>query len=108
MSNNNHFLTCVKSTKHPDLVSAVLQSALDAADPIKSIQNHLRIEYDILYIENRQYHLNVYQRCFVIGAGKAAATLAKGLVEVLKDRIYKGLVVVKTYPRGYRSIPDPN
>jgi hydroxypyruvate reductase len=61
----------------------IFQSALAAADPFRSTLAHLPPLDDSI------------SRVFVVGAGKAAATMAAAVEQAYGERIYRGLVVTK-------------
>ncbi len=64
---------------------AVFRSALAAADPTDAVVRYLR----------RRPQLERYRRIYVVGAGKAGASMALGVERVLGSRISAGLVNVK-------------
>lgn len=64
----------------------VFQAALQASDPTQAALRHLRAEGDAFHR---------YRRIFVIGAGKAGASMAQAVEQVLDARICTGLVNVK-------------
>lgn len=74
---------------------AVLEAALDAADPAQAVRRALRREGDILFIDDRPYDLRRFRRILVIGAGKATAPMACAIEELLADRLTAGTVTVK-------------
>lgn len=63
---------------------SIFQAALAAADPSRAVEKHLRaIDYDR------------FRNVFVVGAGKAGASMAKAAERVLGRRIAAGFVNVK-------------
>src|SRR5262249_32272163 len=50
---------------------------------------------DTLYVDGVPYDLQRYAHVYVVGAGKAGATMAQGLEEVLGERLTGGVVTVK-------------
>lgn len=76
-------------------VLAVLEAALDAADPAQAVRRALRREGDALFVDNRPYDLRQCHRILVIGAGKATAPMARAVEELLADRLTAGTVTVK-------------
>jgi hydroxypyruvate reductase len=64
-------------------------------DPVEAIQRHTRLEKDLLFIGDRQFNLKDYDRILVVGAGKAAAPMAKTVEDLLGGLISDGVVVVK-------------
>jgi glycerate 2-kinase len=63
---------------------AIFQSSLKAADPAEAVVRHLR-----------GLDTSRYRKIFVIGAGKAGASMARAAERVLGSRIAGGLVNVK-------------
>ncbi len=73
----------------------IAASGLRTADPFNAAMARVRLAGDDLFVCDRRYPLTADRRVFVIGAGKASYPIAKALEEVLGDRIFRGLVVVK-------------
>lgn len=76
-------------------VLAVLDAALDAADPEKAIRQCMTLSGDRLHIGDRLYSLAEYQHIYVIGGGKAGAAMAKAVEAILGDHITGGVVNTK-------------
>ncbi len=49
----------------------------------------------MLTVDGKNYDLNLFVDIIVIGAGKAAASMAKAIEEILEDCITEGLITVK-------------
>src|SRR5580692_7724650 len=64
---------------------AILMAALAAADPTAAVERVLRARGD----------LDRYERIFIVGAGKAAGTMARAVEHLLGSRITAGSVNVK-------------
>jgi glycerate 2-kinase len=64
---------------------AILMAALAAADPTAAVDQVLRARED----------LHGYERIFIVGAGKAAGTMARAVEHLLGSRITAGCVNVK-------------
>jgi hydroxypyruvate reductase len=64
---------------------AIFRAALKAADPSHAVAQALRARKD----------LERYERIFVVGAGKAAGTMARAAERVLGRRVFAGSVNVK-------------
>ncbi len=83
---------------HRDLradARAILDAALEAADPYRAVKNALSLEGDRLRAGGREYDLGRFGRIVCVGAGKAGAPMAQALEEVLGDRLAAGRLVVK-------------
>lgn len=73
--------------------SEILKVALDAVDPYKAVCRHLRLEGNRLLAGEQE--LDCPSSVHVVGFGKAAASMAHAVEEILGDRIGGGIVTVK-------------
>ena len=78
----------------------IMNEAIKAVDPIIAIKNKLLLEGDYIRIKNsygreRMFNLGGFDKIFVVGAGKAAAAMAKSVEDILGDRITAGIISVK-------------
>lgn len=78
-------------------VLRALNEALLAASPNRILRKKVKITGDKLVIENTTLSLNNYERIIVIGGGKAAASMALELEDLLGDKITSGLVNIPDY-----------
>lgn len=74
---------------------AIFKEGVKAVDPARAIQNHLRIEDNVLIVGKKKTDLSRFERIFVIGAGKASAAMARAVEEVLGKRLDSGFVITK-------------
>ena len=74
---------------------AIFGSGVKAVDPINAIKGKLKLEDEILFLEGRKYDLGDYSNIYVVGMGKAAASMAQAIEEILGERITRGVVNVK-------------
>jgi hydroxypyruvate reductase len=72
----------------------IFRAALDAADPQHAVLRHLRWDGRTLIAGRARYKLGEVERVFVIGAGKASASMASAVERLLGRRITDGLVNV--------------
>ncbi len=73
----------------------IFQAGLKAVDPFNAIKLHLNRREDRLEIQKQRYDLSSYERIYVIGMGKASATMAQAIEEILDDRLKAGIINVK-------------
>jgi hydroxypyruvate reductase len=73
----------------------IFQASLKAVDPIEAIFRTVKPVDDGLLIGERRLAFKDYDRILVVGAGKAAAPMAKALEDILGGRITDGVIVVK-------------
>ncbi|TVR59515.1 MAG: glycerate kinase [Spirochaetaceae bacterium] len=77
----------------------IAEAALKRVDPVRMITDCLSLTADTLNIKTEtqelSFDLSTFERIVVLGAGKAGASMALGVEQVLGDRIDQGLIVVK-------------
>lgn len=73
----------------------IFSAAVDAVKPENLIQRKILRKNDIIKIGGTSWDLDKYRHIYVIGAGKAAAYLARELENILGDRLFYGQVTVK-------------
>jgi len=78
-----------------DKALRIFKAAVEEVDPYQAVKRHFHRKSSRLYVETKLYQLDDFKRVFVIGGGKAAASMAKAVEEVLGDRIEAGLINVK-------------
>jgi glycerate 2-kinase len=85
----------ILKSSHADVILAVQRAALAAVDPGGAVRRQVRRQGDLLTIAGRNYDLAATGRIWVVGGGKAAASMTATLHTVLGDRLAGGLVVTK-------------
>ena len=73
----------------------IFHAGLTAVDPEVAVKNHLLRTNDKLNLADREYDLSKFENVYVIGMGKAAASMAKAVEEILGDHLTAGIVNVK-------------
>jgi len=71
-----------------------LEAALRAGDPNKIIKSSIRIQGTKLQVNGRRFDISKFRRIFVVGGGKAGASMAGSLEQILGSRITDGCVNV--------------
>ena len=79
--------------------AAIWRAALAAGDVVPLLQRHLRLDGHRLSAGPLTLDLDGVRRVLVLGAGKAGASMARGVEAMLGPRVSEGFVVVKD---GYR------
>ena len=74
---------------------AIVEAGVAAVRADALVQRQLRLEGDTLVINGQRMGLHPEGRCWVVGAGKAAAHMAAALEQLLGERLSGGAVVVK-------------
>ncbi len=74
---------------------AIFHASLKAVDPVNAVKKHLRLDGDMLRVGDRDYDLAEYPHIYVVGCGKAAASMSSALEDILQERISGGIINVK-------------
>ncbi len=81
------------------------RAALEAVDPAAAVRRHVRRQGAELRVAGQRYDLNACDRVFLIGGGKAAVPMAAAIVDILGQRLSRGVVVTKHGHAGDWSAP---
>lgn len=76
------------------LTERVLRAGIEASSPRLAVRRHLGVHEGMLRFGPRGRRLSEVRRVVVLGAGKAAGSMAAAVHEVLGDRIADGVLVV--------------
>ena len=109
--NDNHVAPSHYRPDRPDLhcsdmqsprqdALAIFRAALKAADPVLAVRRFLRRDGGSLIAGARRYALARFDRIFVLGAGKASASMAGAVETVLGPSRIAGGIVVTKYGHG--------
>jgi len=74
---------------------SIVRAGIEAVDPEKLVSRSVKREAGRLRIGSETLDLAEFKRIMVVGAGKASASMAKAVEELLGDRISQGLIIVK-------------
>lgn len=82
------------------MAKAIFSKAFLAVDPSRRIKEIIRIEKESLLVETgggsvEVFDLNRFDRIFLLGTGKASASMAQAIEETFGERISKGLIITK-------------
>jgi glycerate 2-kinase len=78
----------------------IFLKAVSAVDPAQKLKETVRIEGNHLLIKTdegseKAFHLDGFRNIFLIGAGKASASMASAMEQIFGDRIIRGIITVK-------------
>ncbi len=80
--------------KRRDAVT-IFQAGLEAVAPGAAMKKYCRLAGEVLIVDGHRYDLAMFIRIIVVGAGKAGASMAQAIEEILGDRISEGIISVK-------------
>lgn len=96
MKNISAALDLVKcDIPYKEKIASILKAALDAANPMKAVEDNLNLEGDTLIVGNNQFSLPPGARIVTVALGKAAPAMLKGAVDRLGVRVQDGVCVCK-------------
>jgi glycerate 2-kinase len=73
----------------------IFYKALQAVQPGDAIRRHCKYDGKNLFIGDRIYHLPRFKNLFVVGAGKAAASMGAAIEDIIGENVTEGIVTVK-------------
>ena len=82
------------------MATDIFLAAIRSVNAYEAVKSCARIEGERLIVgtpsgEREEFDLNKFKRIFVIGGGKASASMAQAIEEVLGTRIERGIINVK-------------
>ena len=81
-------------------VTSIYTAAIKAVNPAGAVASHVKRRNNRLALRSqgkkfKEYDLRKFERIIVVGAGKASASMAREIENILGDRIDSGLICVK-------------
>lgn len=73
----------------------IFKAGLAAVAPEFAVAKYLKKENQTLFVDDKKYNLDAFDKIYVVGAGKAAAAMAAAVENILGDSIAAGLINVK-------------
>jgi hydroxypyruvate reductase len=73
----------------------IFETAVRAVDPAEAVHRHVKRDRTALRIGAEVLNLAAIRRVVVVGLGKAGASMAGAMEEILGDRLLRGVVVTK-------------
>ena len=73
----------------------IAEHALQQVDPLAAVKRYVRLDGNLLQVNEDVFALSKTDKIYAIGAGKATYPLAAALEEILGDRIADGFIAVK-------------
>ena len=90
----------LRSIPRGDQIARILSAGLRAVEPGEAVRRFMHRENNQLMVGDRGYDLDGFRRVLVVGTGKAGVPMTEAVVNLLGNRLYSGLVIVK---EGYTS-----
>ena len=73
----------------------IFYQALKAVQPGAAIKRYCKFDGKTLFIGHRSYQLNQYKNLYVLGTGKATASMAAAIEDMIDEKITGGIITVK-------------
>ncbi|MEW6375326.1 MAG: glycerate kinase [Thermodesulfobacteriota bacterium] len=82
------------------MAEAIFLKAISAVNPSEALKEFLRIQNGLLSVRisedsEKCFDLNTFDRLFLIGTGKASASMSQAIEEIFGDRLTLGLITTK-------------
>jgi glycerate 2-kinase len=82
------------------MARTIFSKAVSSVDPAQRMKDMIRIEKDRLLIKTEEdsekvFHLDAFKKIFLIGTGKASASMAQAIERIFGDRITRGVIAAK-------------
>lgn len=74
---------------------SIFETGIKAVDPTNAVRKHLIYKDGIVGLDGSIYDLANYENVYVIGMGKAAASMALAVEDILGERLTAGIINVK-------------
>ncbi len=78
-----------------DRIARILDAALRAVDPAAAVKRVMQLSGERLNIAGQDYDLSAFRHVWLVGAGKAGASMASAAQQVLAEHLDGGVVIVK-------------
>lgn len=92
---------------YPQHVMALVQAALDAAEPARAVTNHMSRHGRTLTIGGQAYDL-ANGRLFILSVGKASVPMALAAVRLVGDYLHQGICITKSYTGNWAEALAPH
>jgi len=83
-----------------DMAQRIFQKAIAAVNPLERLKEIVRIDDNRLFLalnrdSEKVFRLDAFDRIFLVGTGKASASMAQGIEKIFGNRITRGLITTK-------------
>ena len=85
----------VKNIDQRQRAIEIFQAGLQAVNPRAAMKRFCQLDGTTLTIDGSNYDLGLFEKVLVIGAGKAGASMARAIEDILGDRLSEGVITVK-------------
>jgi glycerate 2-kinase len=103
-------LKTIRSLDDPERskIESILNTALNAVDPIEAINHYVNRDGKTLQIGNQSYNLSHYEQVILIGAGKASQKMSRAMGMLLGDYLTGGAIISKASQIGTKKSSQTN
>ena len=85
----------IEPSKMREDAKDIFWAGVQEVEAESAVRRHCKVEDHRFAVDQMEYDLNAFQNIYVIGAGKAGASMAKALEDMLGERITAGRINVK-------------
>jgi glycerate 2-kinase len=73
----------------------IFLAGVESVKPDNLINRYVRIKNNVLHIDEISFNISVLKNIYIVGAGKASASMAKAIENILGSRITAGHIITK-------------
>ena len=96
----------LRASPNGERVARIMAAALEAVDPAKAVEQHLKRDGNQLKIENQVYDLDSFDRVLLIGFGKACIPMGDAGSKILGEFLSSGVLITKANLAGGKISSD--
>ncbi len=82
------------------LINDAIRIAINSVNPYNLVKNCVKIENEKLYVNQKCYNLNQFEKIYIFSIGKASFPMAEAIYDILNEKISKGIILTKY---GYKK-----
>ncbi len=79
------------------LLVECISKAIESVQPMTALANHVKLQENVLIINNHEFDLKKFERIFLLSVGKASLGMSEFVINLLRKNIDGGVVI---YPEG--------
>ncbi len=80
----------------------ILEAGLQSIQPETILKQKIYLKGNLLFLDKKQFNINLFQNIYVVGIGKASLKTAQFLEQILGDKITDGAVIdIQTGPLNF-------
>ena len=91
----NFYTTTLQNHPRGRDIVRIMNACIEAVEPGNAVRRFVKLEKNLLHIDDETYHLDEFERVNVLGLGKATEAMSLALLDVLTPHPSRGLLIPK-------------